>query len=64
MLQEIALRDAAEARDLNLRTLQWAAKRGYLNARKVADVWVVTLDAVDRWLTEGKHRPGPIKQVA
>jgi hypothetical protein len=57
--REISLQDAADARGLRLRTLQAAAKRGRLKARRVAGVWLVTLPAVDRWLANAEHRPGP-----
>jgi hypothetical protein len=57
--REVGLKEAAALKDVNLRTLQAAAKSGALTARRVADVWVVRLSAVDRWVKQAQHRPGP-----
>jgi hypothetical protein len=57
--RETSLQEVAEQRGLELRTLQAAAKSGRLRARKVAGVWLVRVGAVDRWLADAPHRPGP-----
>lgn len=63
MEREVSIREAADARGLNRRTLQAAVKSGKLSARRVADVWVVKLSAVDRWLGKANERPGPLPMV-
>lgn len=56
----MTLAQAAALRGVNLRTLQAAALKGTLPARKFGDVWATTLPHVDAWLKNAKHRPGPL----
>jgi excisionase family DNA binding protein len=56
---ELTLAQAAARYGQPRRTLQAAVTRGHLVARRLGWLWVVRDSAVERWLREGKHRPGP-----
>ena len=55
----ISVADAAEHLGINRRTLTRAAQVGNLEARRVRQLWVTTLPAVQAWLRGVRHRPGP-----
>jgi hypothetical protein len=57
--EELPLAEAARVRGLSRFTLASAARTGRLKARPMGSQWVTTLAAVDAWLKEARHRPGP-----
>jgi hypothetical protein len=53
------LSEAARRYGLNQRTLQYAARRGTLDATLLhGRWWVTTSDAVEAWIKDAPHRPG------
>jgi hypothetical protein len=59
---EQALGDLAARFGLSRRTLNQAALRGHLPARRVGYQWLSTPAAVDAYLKGARHRPGRTPQ--
>lgn len=59
----VTLREAAQETGRTLKSLQLAAQRRRLNARKVGDahraVWVTTREDVARWVAQVQLLPAP-----
>lgn len=56
---EVTLPTAAQARGVGRSTLQRAADKGQLKARRIGRYWITTLAAVDEWLVGAAARQGP-----
>ena len=57
--REMTLTEAAALFGVPRRTLNQAAISGRLKARPFGDQWAVTRTAVERWIKDAEHRPGP-----
>jgi Helix-turn-helix domain len=61
--EQRGLAEVAALTGISRYTLAYAARTGTLKARRIGSQWVTTLAAVDVWLREARHRPGPKPQA-